>query len=410
MTAPAGGRRSSAKGLQHDTHHRARLARRPGAGCLFVADPGADAASRPRRWWCPNRRSSRRRPRSTRRPRSGADISTLPANEQQALAKLVQAGWMMDALFLRQVWAGNEGLLLNLLDRPIAARPGPAALLPDQQGAVGSRSITTSRSSPGVPAKPEGANFYPAGRDQGRDRGVDEDAARGAARAGDRLLHDHPPRRRQRQRLRQSCPTASSTRASWRARPTLLREAAALTAQPTLKAFLDSARRRVPQQRLLRERRGVDGARREHRADHRPLRGLRGRVVQRQGRRSKRSSPCATTRRPRSWRSSAPSCRASRTTCRSTRRSATRSSAALAPIRVVNVVLAAGDGNRGVQTAAYNLPNDERVVREKGAKRVMLKNVQEAKFNLVLDADRGEGARRRRSRRTSRSTRSSRTS
>jgi len=56
----------------------------------------------------------------------------------------------------------------------------------------------------------------------------------------------------------------------------------------------------------------------------------------------------------------------------------------LAPIRVVNVVLAAGDGNRGVQTAAYNLPNDERVVREKGAKRVMLKNVQEAKFQKAL--------------------------
>jgi hypothetical protein len=56
----------------------------------------------------------------------------------------------------------------------------------------------------------------------------------------------------------------------------------------------------------------------------------------------------------------------------------------MAPIRVVNVVLAAGDGNRGVQTAAYNLPNDERVVREKGAKRVMLKNVQEAKFSRAL--------------------------
>jgi hypothetical protein len=37
-----------------------------------------------------------------------------------------------------------------------------------------------------------------------------------------------------------------------------------------------------------------------------------------------------------------------------------------------------------VQTAAYNLPNDERVVREKGSKRVMLKNVQEAKFRQVL--------------------------
>jgi hypothetical protein len=57
---------------------------------------------------------------------------------------------------------------------------------------------------------------------------------------------------------------------------------------------------------------------------------------------------------------------------------------ALAPIIVVNEVFAAGDGAHGVQTAAYSLPNDERVVREKGSKRVMLKNVQEAKFNSVL--------------------------
>ena len=57
---------------------------------------------------------------------------------------------------------------------------------------------------------------------------------------------------------------------------------------------------------------------------------------------------------------------------------------AMAPIRVVNEIFAAGDGNRGVQTAAYNLPNDERVVREKGTKRVMLKNVQDAKFAMVL--------------------------
>src|SRR6185503_1981021 len=57
---------------------------------------------------------------------------------------------------------------------------------------------------------------------------------------------------------------------------------------------------------------------------------------------------------------------------------------ALAPIRVVNLVFAAGDGNRGVQTAAFNLPNDERVVKEKGTKRVMLKNVQEAKFRMAL--------------------------
>jgi hypothetical protein len=57
---------------------------------------------------------------------------------------------------------------------------------------------------------------------------------------------------------------------------------------------------------------------------------------------------------------------------------------ALAPIRVVNEVIAAGDAASGVQTAAFNLPNDERILKEKGSKRVMLKNVQEAKFERVL--------------------------
>jgi hypothetical protein len=57
---------------------------------------------------------------------------------------------------------------------------------------------------------------------------------------------------------------------------------------------------------------------------------------------------------------------------------------AASPIRVVDNVFSSGDGNRGVQTAAYNLPNDEQVVKEKGSKRVMLKNVQEAKFKQVL--------------------------
>lgn len=57
---------------------------------------------------------------------------------------------------------------------------------------------------------------------------------------------------------------------------------------------------------------------------------------------------------------------------------------ALAPIRVVNEVLATGDGAHGVRTAAFNLPNDERIVRAMGSKRVMLKNVQEAKFSKIL--------------------------
>ncbi len=57
---------------------------------------------------------------------------------------------------------------------------------------------------------------------------------------------------------------------------------------------------------------------------------------------------------------------------------------AASPIRVVDNVFCSGDGNRGVQTAAFNLPNDEKVIKEKGSKRVMLKNVQEAKFNKAL--------------------------
>jgi hypothetical protein len=57
---------------------------------------------------------------------------------------------------------------------------------------------------------------------------------------------------------------------------------------------------------------------------------------------------------------------------------------AAAPIRVVNLVFGSGEGNSGVQTAAFNLPNDERVIKEKGSKRVMLKNTQDAKFNKTL--------------------------
>lgn len=57
---------------------------------------------------------------------------------------------------------------------------------------------------------------------------------------------------------------------------------------------------------------------------------------------------------------------------------------ASSPIRVVNETFASGDGDHGVKTAAYNLPNDERVIHEKGSKRVMLKNVQEAKFQSTL--------------------------
>jgi hypothetical protein len=50
------------------------------------------------------------------------------------------------------------------------------------------------------------------------------------------------------------------------------------------------------------------------------------------------------------------------------------------PIKVVQELYTAGDARRGVQTSAFNLPNDEFVREKKGSKKVLLKNVMEAKF------------------------------
>jgi hypothetical protein len=52
------------------------------------------------------------------------------------------------------------------------------------------------------------------------------------------------------------------------------------------------------------------------------------------------------------------------------------------PIDVVHLLCNAGTS--GVQTVAYNLPNDERVRKEKGSKKVMLKNVLEGKFEYMV--------------------------
>ncbi|HET8796291.1 MAG TPA: peptidase, partial [Thermoanaerobaculia bacterium] len=52
------------------------------------------------------------------------------------------------------------------------------------------------------------------------------------------------------------------------------------------------------------------------------------------------------------------------------------------PIRVVQELYTAGDARRGVQTAAFNLPNDEVVREQKGSKKVLLKNVMDAKYRM----------------------------
>ncbi|HBL30930.1 MAG TPA: peptidase [Acidobacteria bacterium] len=55
------------------------------------------------------------------------------------------------------------------------------------------------------------------------------------------------------------------------------------------------------------------------------------------------------------------------------------------PIRVVDIVYGAGETRAGVQTVAFNLPNDERVRQAKGSKKVLLRNVMRAKYDKILE-------------------------
>ena len=54
------------------------------------------------------------------------------------------------------------------------------------------------------------------------------------------------------------------------------------------------------------------------------------------------------------------------------------------PILVADQVHGGGDNVPGVQTIAFNLPNDERVREQKGAKKVILANVLGAKYDRIL--------------------------
>ncbi len=55
------------------------------------------------------------------------------------------------------------------------------------------------------------------------------------------------------------------------------------------------------------------------------------------------------------------------------------------PIRVADVIYTSGDTRAGVQTLAFVLPNDERVRAAKGTKKVLLRNIFDAKFAKILE-------------------------
>ncbi|MBF0548206.1 MAG: peptidase [Candidatus Riflebacteria bacterium] len=54
------------------------------------------------------------------------------------------------------------------------------------------------------------------------------------------------------------------------------------------------------------------------------------------------------------------------------------------PIRVVDVLATGGESRRGIQSIAFNLPNDKKVRQAKGNKQILLKNLMSAKFEGIL--------------------------
>jgi hypothetical protein len=306
-------------------------------------------------------------------------IAGLPENERRALACLVNAARVVDALYLRQAWAGNEALLLRLLeDQTLLGQArldyfllnkGPWSELDEDQPFI-----------PGVPPRPEGASYYPAGATKEQ---VEKWIATLPSAAKAEATGFFTTIRRNAAGQFTSVPYSLEYQGELAELARHLRAAAAATRQPTLKAFLESRadalfsndyyasdvawmkldasieptigpyevyaddwfNYKAAFEAFIAVRDEAETAKVARFGGE--LQWLEDRLpVEKQYRRKKLGG--------------------------------------LAPMRVVNVVFAAGDGNHGVQTAAFNLPNDERIVAEMGSKRVMLKNFQQAKFERVL--------------------------
>src|SRR5437016_136276 len=91
-----------------------------------------------------------------------ADAGDLPPPERAALAKIVEAARLMDTLYLRQVWSGNEPLLLELSQDATPLGRARLHLFVLQKGPWSSLD-QDAPFIPAVPPKPAEANFYPPG-------------------------------------------------------------------------------------------------------------------------------------------------------------------------------------------------------------------------------------------------------
>jgi hypothetical protein len=314
-----------------------------------------------------------------------ADVTRLPENERKALGRLVDAARVMDSLFLRQVWAGNDAMLQQLAHEAAtstgAARADADARLHYFLVNKGpwSRLDHNRPFIPGVPEKPEAANFYPAGASK-EDVQKWLDSLSGEAKAAATGFFTTI---RRGARGLMAVPYSVEYQGELARAAQLLREAAEATSNPTLKKFLTTRADAF----LTDDYYASDVAWMELDAPIEPTIGPYE-VYEDEWFNFKAAFEAFITLRDdvetKKLESFASHLQELENALPIDPKFRNAKLGALAPIRVVNVVFAAGDGNRGVQTAAFNLPNDERVVKEKGTKRVMLKNMQDAKFKMVL--------------------------
>jgi hypothetical protein len=308
------------------------------------------------------------------------DISALSAGDRRALVKLIAAARILNDLILEQRWSGNLAEYAKLRQDPSPLgkarlhyfwlNKGPWSEIDDHRAFV-----------PDVPAKnPPGGNFYPEDMTKAEfEKWVTTlpQAQREAAIGFFTVI------RRDAKRALTAVPYSREYRARLEPCAKLLREAAALTTNATLKRFLEArAAAFVSNDYYASDIAWVDldsplditiGPYETYNDE---LFGYKAAFEAYVNLRDEKESAKLNffARHLQEIENNLPIDPKYRNP----------KLGAAAPIRVVNQILATGDAAHGVQTAAYNLPNDERVIAEKGSKRVMLKNVQQAKFDKTL--------------------------
>ncbi|MGZ5957318.1 MAG: dipeptidyl-peptidase 3 family protein [Myxococcaceae bacterium] len=307
------------------------------------------------------------------------DVSGLPASERKALARLVQAARVLDPLFLRQSWAGSEAWLMTLARDTTPLGQARLRLFLLNQGPW-DRLKHDATFLPGVPPKPESGNFYPAGATKDEvSRWMSTLSPADRARASGFFTT-----------IRRTpaggftiVPYSLEYQGELARAAALLREAAAATAQPALKSFLEQRAAAL----LNDDYAPSDVAWMQLDTTIDPTFGPYETYEDEWFNQKAGFEAYITVVDPKETeklKRFSSQLQALENALPMDDRYKNPKIGALAPIRVVNSLFASGDGNRGVQTAAYNLPNDERTVAAHGSKRIMLRNMDLAKFDQTL--------------------------